>query len=280
MKNITAIAGPLLALGFWLLDARPAQCFYNQGGCARASAPAPDGAAIATPPVAQEYGPFGEVIHATGPMAKASPFWISTKYQDDETDLLYYGYRYYNASMGRWLNRDPLHEVGSRPWQAITAAVTAAILPIGFGTPQADSAPASPTLPHGVDMNDTDAAFGDDLGLNLYLFVDNRPMLAVDAIGTGLICRCRIPSTLPRIPWPDSHKCSKWEDLGHHETSRPFRGHCVNSTSNEKTKNCPCWEARPCTFVATFTCIRAMRSGHWEYGWTFRLDNTGGLCLP
>ena len=39
-----------------------------------------------------EYGPFGEVIRATGPMAKANPFRFSTKYQDDETDLLYYRY--------------------------------------------------------------------------------------------------------------------------------------------------------------------------------------------
>jgi len=57
-------------------------------------------------------GPFGEVIRATGPMAKADPFRFSTKYQDDETDLLYYGYRYYNASIGRWLSRDPLDEEG------------------------------------------------------------------------------------------------------------------------------------------------------------------------
>jgi RHS repeat-associated protein len=58
-----------------------------------------------------EYG-FGEVIRATEPMAKANPFRLSTKYQDDETDLLYYGYRYYNASTGRWISRDPLGELG------------------------------------------------------------------------------------------------------------------------------------------------------------------------
>jgi RHS repeat-associated protein len=57
-------------------------------------------------------GPFGEVLRATGPMAKANPFRFSTKFQDDETDLLYYGYRYYNANMGRWPNRDPLGERG------------------------------------------------------------------------------------------------------------------------------------------------------------------------
>jgi RHS repeat-associated protein len=45
-------------------------------------------------------------------MAKANPLRFSTKYQDDETDLLYYGYRYYNASTGRWLSRDPMQERG------------------------------------------------------------------------------------------------------------------------------------------------------------------------
>jgi RHS repeat-associated protein len=47
-------------------------------------------------------------------MAKANPFRFSTKYQDDETDLLYYGYRYYNASTGRWLARDPAEEEGGK----------------------------------------------------------------------------------------------------------------------------------------------------------------------
>lgn len=56
-------------------------------------------------------GPFGELLRATGPMAKANPFRFSTKYQDDETDMLYYGYRYYSASTGRWLSRDPLREI-------------------------------------------------------------------------------------------------------------------------------------------------------------------------
>jgi len=43
-------------------------------------------------------------------MAKANPFRFSTKYQDDETELLYYGYRYYNASTGRWLSRDRIKD--------------------------------------------------------------------------------------------------------------------------------------------------------------------------
>ena len=59
-----------------------------------------------------EYGPFGELIRATGPMAKVNPFRFSTKYQDDETGLVYYGYRYYDPGTGRWLSRDPIEEKG------------------------------------------------------------------------------------------------------------------------------------------------------------------------
>lgn len=58
-----------------------------------------------------EYGLFGEVLRKTG-AASGQPFHFSTKYQDDETGLLYYGYRYYQPSTGRWLSRDPLEELG------------------------------------------------------------------------------------------------------------------------------------------------------------------------
>ncbi len=59
-----------------------------------------------------EYGPFGEPIRMTGTQAKANPFRFSTKYDDDESDLLYYGYRYYKPSTGTWPNRDPMGELG------------------------------------------------------------------------------------------------------------------------------------------------------------------------
>jgi RHS repeat-associated protein len=65
------------------------------------------------------YGPFGELTRATGPMAKLNPIRFSTKYQDDESDLVYYGCRFYNASTGRWLNRDPLGDVAFRRPSAI-----------------------------------------------------------------------------------------------------------------------------------------------------------------
>lgn len=59
-----------------------------------------------------DYGPFGDLVSAEGPAANANPFRFSTKYTDPETGLLYYGYRFYHPSTGRWLNRDPLGEAG------------------------------------------------------------------------------------------------------------------------------------------------------------------------
>jgi RHS repeat-associated protein len=58
-----------------------------------------------------EYGPFAEPIRASGSMCSANPHRFSTKYQDDETELYYYGYRYYSASNGRWLSRDPIEDL-------------------------------------------------------------------------------------------------------------------------------------------------------------------------
>lgn len=59
-----------------------------------------------------EYGPFGELIRATGSKKDEFNFRFSTKYQDAETGLLYYGFRYYDPVTGRWPSRDPIAENG------------------------------------------------------------------------------------------------------------------------------------------------------------------------
>jgi RHS repeat-associated protein len=59
-----------------------------------------------------EYGPFGEPIRATGEKKDDFNFRFSTKYEDAETGLLYYGFRYYDPVTGRWPNRDPIEENG------------------------------------------------------------------------------------------------------------------------------------------------------------------------
>jgi RHS repeat-associated protein len=59
-----------------------------------------------------EYGPYGELLRRTDTLSVGNPFCFSTKFQDQETDLLYYGYRFYSANQGRWLSRDSLGERG------------------------------------------------------------------------------------------------------------------------------------------------------------------------
>jgi len=85
-------------------------CFaaYDGNGNVMALVNAADGTISAE----YDYAPFGEVLRQSGPMAKVNPFRWSTKYQDDESDLVYYGLRYLKTSTGRWLSRDPIEEEG------------------------------------------------------------------------------------------------------------------------------------------------------------------------
>lgn len=81
---------------------------YDGNGNVTALVSMDSGAVAAT----YEYGPFGEPLRVSGAMAGQNPFRFSTKYTDDETGLLYYGYRYYNPTTGRWISRDPIDEDG------------------------------------------------------------------------------------------------------------------------------------------------------------------------
>ena len=100
--------GGLLEISYY--GPQTTNCFvaYDGNGNIAALVNAGDGTVVAN----YEYGPFGEPIRITGLMAKVNPFRFSTKYQDDESDLLYYGYRYYKPSTGTWPNRDPMDELG------------------------------------------------------------------------------------------------------------------------------------------------------------------------
>lgn len=60
-----------------------------------------------------DYDPFGNVVSREGISSFDAPPWgFSTKYQDGETGLLYYGFRFYDPVTGRWPSRDPIEERG------------------------------------------------------------------------------------------------------------------------------------------------------------------------
>jgi RHS repeat-associated protein len=100
--------GGLIKMAYY--GATTTNCFvaFDGNGNVSALVNAANGTTVAN----YDYGPFGEVIRETGPMAKLNPFRFSSKYDDDESDFLYYGYRYYNPSTGKWLSRDPIGEAG------------------------------------------------------------------------------------------------------------------------------------------------------------------------
>ncbi|MBL9212294.1 MAG: RHS repeat-associated core domain-containing protein, partial [Opitutaceae bacterium] len=71
---------------------------------------------------AYEYDPFGQPLRAEGATAAENlgstdlpgdnPFRYSSKYWDRETGLYDYGLRFYDPSLGRFINRDPIAESG------------------------------------------------------------------------------------------------------------------------------------------------------------------------
>lgn len=60
-----------------------------------------------------DYDPFGNVVLRDGVSGFEAPAWgFSTKYQDKETGVIYYGFRFYDPVSGRWISRDPIEEAG------------------------------------------------------------------------------------------------------------------------------------------------------------------------
>ena len=64
-----------------------------------------------------DYAPFG-AVSATGDVTQ--PFQWSSEFYDSELGLVYYNYRHYSPTDGRWLSRDPIEEEGGRNLYAIS----------------------------------------------------------------------------------------------------------------------------------------------------------------
>lgn len=58
------------------------------------------------------YDPYGNVISSGGGYAEANVYRYSSKEHHAASGLYYYGYRWYEPQLQRWLNRDPIGEAG------------------------------------------------------------------------------------------------------------------------------------------------------------------------
>ncbi len=61
---------------------------------------------------AYRYDAFGNSLFATGSLASANVYRFLSKEYHVASGLYYYGFRFYNPSNQRWLNRDPIGEEG------------------------------------------------------------------------------------------------------------------------------------------------------------------------
>jgi RHS repeat-associated protein len=58
------------------------------------------------------YDPFGNLLNKTGSLADANLYRFSSKEFHQNSGLYYYGLRYYQPNLQRWLNQDPANENG------------------------------------------------------------------------------------------------------------------------------------------------------------------------
>jgi len=61
---------------------------------------------------AYKYDPFGNLISSSGTLAGANVYRFSSKEQHANSGMYYYGYRFYDPNLQRWINRDPIGEEG------------------------------------------------------------------------------------------------------------------------------------------------------------------------
>jgi RHS repeat-associated protein len=58
------------------------------------------------------YDPFGKLLSLSGPIAEANTYRFSSKDSHERSGLLYFGFRFYEPTFQRWINRDPIEESG------------------------------------------------------------------------------------------------------------------------------------------------------------------------
>jgi RHS repeat-associated protein len=105
------------------------------------------------------YDAFGNILSKSGLLADANLYRFSSKEAHPNSGLVYYLYRYYDPTLQRWPNRDPLGEPGFEVM-------------------------ARRRKPYGILalINAMSGRAKSELG-DLYTFVSNAPIIAIDSFG-------------------------------------------------------------------------------------------------
>jgi RHS repeat-associated protein len=62
------------------------------------------------------YDPFGNIISKSGTLANANVYRFSSKEVHVNSGMYYYGFRFYDPNLQRWINADPLGDFAAPPY--------------------------------------------------------------------------------------------------------------------------------------------------------------------
>jgi RHS repeat-associated protein len=203
---------------------------YDGNGNVSALVNAADGTLAAR----YDYNAFGERVLTDGPAALLNPFRFSTKYEDPETGLLYYGFRYYNPSTGRWLSRDPLEEQGHE-----------LIYELSQNTgPVADESIAADSVLPEISLREDILAYRTK-DTNEYLAMRNNAVNYIDPDGRHPILRALIiliGKAEAKRRFKRAVECDAIHKL-YSETQNKARACKTGMSPQDAAKNCALWSA-------------------------------------
>lgn len=161
-----------------------------------------------------EYDPFGRLIGRWGLLADANRYRFSSKEISPVSGLYYYGFRFYDPTPSRWLNRDPMGEYGginlfepvcNSPLNCVDSDGRLAPTPV----PAPISAPPGPSIASGLFTGGGEITLGSALGLGIPVAVGGVVAGALISEGIGLdnkIANWMVPDVgSAPLPFPANH---------------------------------------------------------------------------
>jgi RHS repeat-associated protein len=101
--------GGLLSRSVWSGHAWVAHAYYHADGNGNVTYLADSSQGLAASYV---YATFGNTTFTNGPLADANVYRFSSKECHINSGMYYFGFRFYAPSLQRWINRDPIEEIG------------------------------------------------------------------------------------------------------------------------------------------------------------------------
>jgi RHS repeat-associated protein len=132
------------------------------------------------------YDPFGNLISQSGSLANANVYRFSSKEIHVASGMYYYGFRFYDPNLQRWIDRDPI--ASSSPGLEVTLNRGMAreyTLPGHLSLAVSPSVSSLVSLPAVFDQGHQTPF--EALSPNLYAYCGNLPVTAVDGLGLWYI---------------------------------------------------------------------------------------------